>query len=431
MITITRRQARRLRAVFRRHAARHHPQGAQCRRSSSAPTRTTGCASGTTRPPWPSSTPCRARTGRRGRSPCRSTPWPTSRARTTRPSSWRPPRRAGPSSAGTTGASPRPASTPSPTSRACRRSPPRRPRPESCPADLLDALAEAAATTDEGSTRYALDCLQLKGATGEVVATDGRQILIQGGFRFPWDGDLLVRRTPLFAVRELPRDRPVEVGRTDAHVVLRAGPWTIWLAIRADARFPRIEHAIPDGAGGGHPAPPRPRGRRVPGPVAGPAARRRRPQRPGHRRPQRQGRRAGAGRGRGPRHRAGPGPLGLHRRAGAAQHQPALPGAGGAAGLRRGPGRRARGPGGVPGRPQGVPVAALVAGVGPRAVGRRGPHRLRRHRTGRRAGRNPGRRRKSTMVDTVPDPRPGAALPGATHGVANGVAADGMSGWWR
>jgi len=111
--------------------------------------------------------------------------------------------------------------------------------------ELLDALAEASATTDEGSTRYALDCLQLKGDTGEVIATDGRQILIQGGFRFPWDGDLLIRRTPMFAVRELPRDRPVEVGRMDAHVVLRAGSWTIWLAIRADARFPRIEHAIP------------------------------------------------------------------------------------------------------------------------------------------------------------------------------------------
>ncbi len=116
---------------------------------------------------------------------------------------------------------------------------------ETCPAGLLDALAEAVETTDEGSTRYALDCIQLKGSTGEVVATDGRQILIQGGFRFPWEGDLLVRRTPIFAVRELPRDRPVEVGRTDTHVAIRAGSWTIWLAVRADARFPRIEHAIP------------------------------------------------------------------------------------------------------------------------------------------------------------------------------------------
>ena len=38
---------------------------------------------------------------------------------------------------------------------------------------------------------------------------------------------------------------PVQVGRTASHVVLRAGAWTIGLAIRADARFPRIEQAIP------------------------------------------------------------------------------------------------------------------------------------------------------------------------------------------
>jgi hypothetical protein len=53
----------------------------------------------------------------------------------------------------------------------------------------------------------------------------------------------------LFAVRELPRDRPVAVGRTEAHVVLRAGAWSAWLTVRGDARFPRIEHAIPDANG--------------------------------------------------------------------------------------------------------------------------------------------------------------------------------------
>ena len=117
---------------------------------------------------------------------------------------------------------------------------------ESCPADLLGALAEAAATTDGGSTRYALDCVQMRGDAGELVATDGRQVLVQGGFRFPWAGDVLVRPAPLFASRALPRDRPVGVGRTDAHVVLRAGDWTVWLTVRPDARFPRIGNAIPD-----------------------------------------------------------------------------------------------------------------------------------------------------------------------------------------
>lgn len=118
---------------------------------------------------------------------------------------------------------------------------------ETGPAGLLDALAEAAATTDETSTRYALNCLQLQGDTSEVIATDGRQILIQGGFRFPWAGARLIRHSPLFAGKELPRDRPVSIGQTDSHVVLRVGPWTIFLTVQAEARFPRVEQVIPDG----------------------------------------------------------------------------------------------------------------------------------------------------------------------------------------
>ena len=117
---------------------------------------------------------------------------------------------------------------------------------EPCPAGTLDMLAEAAATTDGGSTRYALGCLQLRGATGEVIATDGRQILVQGGFAFPWDVDLLVPPTSLFGGRGLPHDQPVQIGRTESHVALRIGDWTLWLTIRTDARYPRIADVIPD-----------------------------------------------------------------------------------------------------------------------------------------------------------------------------------------
>ena len=48
--------------------------------------------------------------------------------------------------------------------------------------ELLVALSEAARTCDSGSTRYALSCIQLRGETGEVVATDSHQLLIEGGF---------------------------------------------------------------------------------------------------------------------------------------------------------------------------------------------------------------------------------------------------------
>jgi len=43
----------------------------------------------------------------------------------------------------------------------------------------------------------------------------------------------LIRRSPLLSCRALPRDRPVEVGRAGDIVVLRSGPWTVWLATEA------------------------------------------------------------------------------------------------------------------------------------------------------------------------------------------------------
>src|SRR5262249_51331162 len=50
--------------------------------------------------------------------------------------------------------------------------------------EFIVALAEATRSTCTDSTRYALNCIQLKGETGEIGATDGHQLLIQTGFRF-------------------------------------------------------------------------------------------------------------------------------------------------------------------------------------------------------------------------------------------------------
>jgi hypothetical protein len=110
---------------------------------------------------------------------------------------------------------------------------------------LLAAIHDAAETVDPDSIRYALGCVQLQGASGRIVATDGRQLLVQGGFTFPWEGEILVPRTKAFASPELPRDLPVAVGRTDDWVVFRSGPWTLWLAVNKDGRFPNVEPHLP------------------------------------------------------------------------------------------------------------------------------------------------------------------------------------------
>ena len=82
-------------------------------------------------------------------------------------------------------------------------------------------------------------------ADHKIIATDGRQLLVRSGLSFPWEGDLLIRGSPIFACKALSGERAIEIGKTDTHVVLRIGPWTLWHAIQKDARFPRVEDAIP------------------------------------------------------------------------------------------------------------------------------------------------------------------------------------------
>jgi hypothetical protein len=116
---------------------------------------------------------------------------------------------------------------------------------ESCRAELLDALAEASSTTADSNVGYALNCIELRGNTHQVAATDGHQLMIQGGFALPWDGNVLVPRTRIFGCREIPRDRPVQIAKTASHVILRIAPWTVWWQIREGVRYPHIDDVLP------------------------------------------------------------------------------------------------------------------------------------------------------------------------------------------
>src|SRR5581483_9843891 len=113
------------------------------------------------------------------------------------------------------------------------------------PPALLGALDEAVATAANDPARYATHRLLLRGQSGEVAATDSRQLLLHGGFTFGWAEDLLVPAVPVFGGRELGPDAPVGVGRTAEHVAVRAGPWTFVLRIDADGRFPAVDAVVP------------------------------------------------------------------------------------------------------------------------------------------------------------------------------------------
>jgi hypothetical protein len=116
------------------------------------------------------------------------------------------------------------------------------------PAEFVPALVEATKTTARESDRFALAHVQWRGPSGTLVATDGRQLLVQGGFAFPWSDAVLLPRIPGFGARELTGDGEVAVGRTKSHVAVRLGPWTFLLAIDTQSRFPDVDRVIPKAA---------------------------------------------------------------------------------------------------------------------------------------------------------------------------------------
>jgi hypothetical protein len=115
------------------------------------------------------------------------------------------------------------------------------------PARLLSALVDAADTTDPDSIRYPLGYVQA-GPDGSMAATDGRQLLVQSGFTFPWTEAVLIPRLKVFGSPELPQDQPVLVGKMGDWVVLRVGAWTFYLGINKDGRFPDVCRHIPSAA---------------------------------------------------------------------------------------------------------------------------------------------------------------------------------------
>ena len=110
---------------------------------------------------------------------------------------------------------------------------------------LLIALNDAMKIAPPDSTRYAINCVQLRPNDGRIAATDTHQLLIESGFTFPGNSDVLIPRTTLFGSRELPTDQSVEVGVTANHGVFRVGPWTFWLTLEKQGRYPCVENIIP------------------------------------------------------------------------------------------------------------------------------------------------------------------------------------------
>jgi len=113
------------------------------------------------------------------------------------------------------------------------------------PAALLPALHEASISTIHTPNKYALNRIQLKGRAGQVIGSDSRQLLVQGGFTFPFTEDLLIPRSGLFNLPALLNESEVALGRTETHLALRVGNWSFTWLIDAKGRFPDAACLIP------------------------------------------------------------------------------------------------------------------------------------------------------------------------------------------
>lgn len=107
----------------------------------------------------------------------------------------------------------------------------------------LIAAFETADSREPG--RYALNRVQLQGSQGAVVATDGRQLLIQTGLGWPFEEDLLLANyAKLFRSGDFPEE-PIECCKTERHFVFRASGWEFFLPIETSQPYPRVEDVLP------------------------------------------------------------------------------------------------------------------------------------------------------------------------------------------
>jgi len=112
------------------------------------------------------------------------------------------------------------------------------------PATFLQALHEAGRSTASDRAKYAMDWIQIRGQTGQLIASDTKQVLVQGGFTFPFEENLLLPAVPIFAAKELLR-QSVSIGFTTPWLCVDVGPWRIWLQHNPDLRYPDVFEVVP------------------------------------------------------------------------------------------------------------------------------------------------------------------------------------------
>ncbi len=114
------------------------------------------------------------------------------------------------------------------------------------PISMFDALADAGKCVDSENSRYSLGSICLRGSKAQIVSTDGRQALIQDGFSFPWENDVLCPATKIFGTKELQnRTDTVRIGFEGGWIMFEVGLVRFWLK-EIDGKFPLLDQFTRD-----------------------------------------------------------------------------------------------------------------------------------------------------------------------------------------
>jgi len=111
--------------------------------------------------------------------------------------------------------------------------------------ELLDAIQSASKCTDPNSMRFALGGVCLRGEKSQILATTGTQLLVQEGFEFPWDNDVICPTAKILACKALTEiDSEVLLGYVDSGwVYFSVGEVSLWLRA-IEGRFPKVDQLI-------------------------------------------------------------------------------------------------------------------------------------------------------------------------------------------
>jgi len=112
---------------------------------------------------------------------------------------------------------------------------------------FLTAMANAVATTntDTDSSRFALNCVRLRGSDEQIAATDSSQAFVESGFTFPWQDEVLIPASGAFTANDFSGVEEVLIGRSEDWVSIHVNSCTLHLKIDKERKFPSIDLQIP------------------------------------------------------------------------------------------------------------------------------------------------------------------------------------------